>query len=208
MSVQLPGWFSIVRNNLCHRTGIEALKKIFDSGAIMANDGTFPDTYPQSKGSFARLQNMVSLFDFSNQTEDECLKQIHDWYRFFFDHRPVTIVILLDRKTLTANLMTNEKAVEITKGAFDSIFLPYVEAFYPQPIPCQAFTGYLIICSVYETIYEYIPHRGAFPKIFEKVENFLKKYKEIYLDPLNRLEKELKNKMQRKLPKICQVHHE
>jgi hypothetical protein len=191
MPVQLPGWFSIVKNNLCHRTGIEALKNIFDRGAILPNDGKFPDTYPQSKVSFARRHNLVSLFDFEKQTENECLKQIHNWYRFFFDHKPVTIVILLDRKVLTANLMTNEKAFEITKGTFDPLFLPYVEAFYPRPVPCKAFTGYLIICGVYETIFEYLPHRGAFPEIFKKIDNFINKHQEIYLDPLNTLEKEL-----------------
>jgi hypothetical protein len=191
MTVRLPGWFSIVKNDLCHRTGIEALNNIFDTGAILPNDGTFPDTYPQSKVSFARVHNLVSLFDFEKQTEDACLKQIHDWYRFFFDHKPVTIVILLDRQILTNKIITNESAVEITKGTFDPIFLPHVEAFYPQPIPCQAFTGYLIVCGVYETIYEYIPHRGAFPEIFRTVDDFLKKYKAIYMDPLNRLEKEL-----------------
>jgi len=191
MSLRLPGWFSIVKNNLCHRTGMEALKNIFNTGAILPNDGTLPDTYPQSKNSFARIHNLVSLFDFEKQTEDECLKQIHDWYRFFFDHKPVTIVILLDREILSANLITNEKAVEITKGTFDPIFIPNVEAFYPQPVPCKAFTGYLIICGVYETIYEYIPTRGAFPEIYKKIDDFIKKHKEIYKDPLNKLEKEL-----------------
>ena len=191
MSVRLPGWFSIVKKNLCHRTGIEALKKIFDTGAIMPNGGAFPDTYPQSKGSFARIHNLVSLFDFAKQTDDECLKQIHNWYRFFFDHKPVTIVILLDRKLLDAGIITNEKAVQITKGSFDPIFIPNVEAFYPHPVPCTAFTGYLIICGVYEKIYEYIPTRGAFAEIFEKVDDFVKKHQEIYLDPLKKLEKEL-----------------
>ena len=138
-----------------------------------------------------RFHNLVSLFDFSKQTEDECLRQTHDWYRFFFDHKPITIVILLNSKLLTANLINNEKAIEITKGTFDPIFLPYVEAFYPRPIPCAAFTGYLIICGVYETIYEYIPHRGAFPDIFRKVDDFVKKHEEIYRAPLNKLEKEL-----------------
>jgi hypothetical protein len=166
MSVQLPGWFSIVKSNICHRTGMEALKNIFETGAILPNDGTFPDTYPQSEGSFARTHNLVSLFDFAKQTEDECLKQIHDWYRFFFDHKPVTIVVLLDRQILTDKMITNESAVAITKGMFDPIFIPDVEAFYPQPIPCRAFTGYLIICSVYETIYEYIPRRGVFQRFF------------------------------------------
>jgi hypothetical protein len=73
------------------------------------------DTYPQSKGSFARMHNLVSLFDFEKQTEDACLKQIHDWYRFFFNHKPVTIVILLDRQILTNKIITNESAVAITK---------------------------------------------------------------------------------------------
>jgi hypothetical protein len=137
------------------------------------------------------MHNLVSLFDFKKQTEDECLKQIHNWYRFFFDHKPVTIVILLDRKILGANLITNKSAVEITNGTFDPIFVPDFEAFYPQPVTCKAFTGYLIICGVYETIYEYIPKRDAFPEIFRKIDDFLKKYQEIYIDPLNKLENEL-----------------
>jgi hypothetical protein len=196
MSLRLPGWFSIAKTNLCHRTGTEALRKIFETGAILPNDGTLPDSYPQSKDSFARIHNMVSLFDFSKQTEDECLKQIHNWYRFFFDHKPVTIVILLDRKMLQTNIMTNEKAVQITKGTFDPIFIPYVEVFYPQPVPSRAFTGYLIICGVYETIYEYIPTRGVFPEIFEKIDEFVHKHADIYRDPLHKLEKELnKNKL-------------
>lgn len=168
-----------------------ALKNIFDTGAILPNDGTFPDTYPQSKSSFARIHKLVSLFDFEKQTKDRCLKSVHDWYRFFFDHKPITIVILLDRNTLTPKLITNEEAIEITNGTFDPIFIPYVEAFYPSPIPCQAFTGYLIICSVYEKIYEYIPQRGSIPEIFRKVDDFLKKYEDIYIDPLGALEKEL-----------------
>ena len=170
---------------------MEALKNIFNTGAILPNDGTFPDTYPQSKGSFARIHNLVSLFDFEKQTEDECLIQVHDWYRFFFDHKPVTIVILLDREILSGNLITNEKAVEITKGTFDPIFIPNVEAFYPQPVPCKAFIGYLIICGVYETIYDYIPTNGDFPEIFEKIDDFVKKHEEIYMDPFDKLEKEL-----------------
>jgi len=156
----------------------------------LPNDGTLPDTYPQSKDSFARIHNLVSLFDFENQTKAESLKQIHTWYRFFFDHKAVTIVILIDRKVLQKNIITNEKAVQITKGTFAPIFIPNVEVFYPQPVPCKAFAGYLIICGAYETIYEYIPTRGAFAKIFEKIDDFVKKHEEIYLDPLQKLEKD------------------
>jgi len=191
MPIHLPHWFSKVRKNLCHRTGVEALRKILATGAILPNDGSFPDTYPQSKYSFARVYKMVSLFDFENQSNDETLYQIHNWYRFFFDHNPVTIVILLDRKQLAAKLIPNAKAMEITQGTFEPIFIPHVEVFYPESIPCDAFVGYLIICGVYETIYEYIPYGEAAPEVFEKIDDFVKQHQSIYSDPLSVLEKDL-----------------
>lgn len=191
MSVSLPEWFSILRKDICHRTGLEGLKNIMDTGGIRPNDGTFPDTYPQSKQSYARVHHYVSLFDFKTQTDDECLSQIHNWYRFFFDRQPVTIVILLERKFLAPKLISNEKAVQDTKGTHNPIFLPFVEVFYPEPIPCDAVTGYLIICGVYERLYEYIPHAGAFPGIFSKIDDFIKKHQDIYLNPLGHLEKDL-----------------
>ena len=191
MSIRLPDWFPIVKNSLCHRTGIGALRNILKTGAIFPNDGSFPGTYPQSKISFARVHNLVSLFDFEKQTDAEGIEQIHNWYRFFFDHKPVTIVILLDRAQLTANLIPNAKAVEVTKGKFEPLFIPYVEAFYPKPIPYEAFTGYLIICEAYETIYEYIPKTDAVPTIFEKIDDFVNKHKDVYIDPLSVLEKDL-----------------
>jgi len=192
MYLKLPSWYSIVKNNICHRTGIKALKGIFDTGAILPNDGRFPDSYPQSKRSFARIHKLISLFDFNNQTDEESGKTVRNWYRFFFDHKPVTIVILLDRKILCADLITNKDAVEITKGSFDPIFLPDVEAFYPKQIPCNAFTGYLMICSACESIYEFITHIGLFPEFFMMADDFVKRYKEIYKDPLKKLEQELK----------------
>jgi hypothetical protein len=191
MFVKLPNWYRLIRNSICHRTGIEGLKGIFKTGAIIPNDGSLADTYPQSKISYARYHNLISLFDFKNCNEDECLNQIHDWYRFFFDHEPVTVVILLSRQCLETKLIPNEKAVKDTKGTFDPIFIPNLEVFCPEPIPCDVFKGYLVICGVYEKIYEYYQHDGIFPEIFDKIDNFLKKHEALYADPLGQLEKDI-----------------
>ena len=191
MSIILPDWFSIVRKEICHRSGVEGLKSILETGAIRPNDGSFPDTYPQSQDSYARVNQYVSLFDFKALTDEECVGQMYHWYRFFFDHKPVTIVILLDRQSLAAKLIPNEKAQEDTRGRDYPIFLPGVEVFYPEPIPCKLFTGYLIICGVYEQIYEYITYDGASPGIFDRINRFMEKHKEIYRDPLGRLEEDL-----------------
>lgn len=191
MSVKLPNWFGVIKNSLCHRTGIEGLRGIFKMGAIIPNDGSIADTYPQSRMSYARHNGLVSLFDFENYSEGECLDHIYDWYRFFYDHKPVTVVILLRRKFLQSKLIANEKAVKDTKGTFDPIFIPNLEVFYPEPIPCDSFEGYLLICSVYETIYEYYRHDGIYAGIFNKIEEFILKNKDIYADPFGQLERDI-----------------
>jgi hypothetical protein len=191
MPIELPNWYRLIKHSLCHRTGIEGLKGIFKSGAIIPNDGSLPDTYPQSKMSYARNHNLVSLFDFDNSNEVECLNQIHEWYRFFFDHKPVTVVILLNRQPLESKLIPNEKAVKDTKGDFFPIFIPHLEVFYPEPIPGDVFKGYLIVCGVYEKIFAYYEHEGIFKELFDKIDNFLKSHKELYADPLGKIEKDI-----------------
>ncbi len=193
MTLKLPDWHRLIRNSICHRTGIEGLKGIFKTGAIIPNDGSLVDTYPQSKISYSRFYKLVSLFDFKNCNEDECLNQIHDWYRFFFDHSPVTVVILLKRQSLESKLIPNEKAVKDTKGTFDPIFIPNIEVFCPEPIPGDVFKGFIVICGVYEKLYEYYQYDGIFPGIFDKIDNFLKKNEDLYADPLGQLEKDIDN---------------
>ena len=191
MAVVLPDWFSIVRKEICHRTGVQGLKKILETGAIRPNDGSFADTYPQSKESYARAKGYVSLFDFGALTDEECVGGMVHWYRFFFDQKPVTMVLLLDRPSLSDRLIPNRRAQEDTNGGDAPIFLPDVEVFYPGQIPCAVFTGYVIICGVYERLYEYIPCHGPFPGVFDRVDAFLKKHEDVYRDPLGHLEKDL-----------------
>ena len=121
----------------------------------------------------------------------ECRSQIHNWYRFFCDRQPVTIVLVLDRLALAPDLITNHQASTMAQGQDNLILLPLVEAFYPRPIPCSTIKGYLIICSPYETIFEYFPKTGIFNGIFKRVDDFILKHAHIYLDPLNQFEKDI-----------------
>ena len=191
MSIKLPDWYQFIKHSICHRTGIEGLKGIYKTGSIIPNDGSLTDTYPQSHVSYARYHQLVSLFDFAGSTEDDSRNQIHEWYRFFHDQKPVTIIILLDRLALNAKIISNEKAYVDTRSTYKPIFIPHLEVFYPEPIPCDFFKGYLIICGVYETVYEYYPCSGIFPEIFKKIDEFVEIHAELYVDPLKRLEKDL-----------------
>jgi len=87
----------------------------------------------------------------------------------------------------------NEKAVKDTKGTFDPIFIPNLEVFCPEPIPGDFFRGYLVICGVYEKIYEYYQRDGIFPGLFDEIDNFLNEHEDLYADPLGQLEKDIDN---------------
>ena len=78
-----------------------------------------------------------------------------------------------------------------TKSTFVPIFIPNLEIFCSDPIPRDAFRGYLVICGVYEKLYEYYQHDGIFPELFDKIDNFLKKHEALYADPFGRLEKDI-----------------
>jgi hypothetical protein len=178
--VNFPEWFSIVKKELCHRRGINGLKGIFETGAIRPNDGSFPDTYPQSRVSYARIHNLVALFDFENATKEQLLEQMDNWFKFFFDRKPVTIAIMLSRKFLSKKLISYKVAAKERGKQYHQTIIPHVEAFYPEPIPCEVITGYLIICAVDESIYKYLPHKGAFPRIFDRIDEFVKIHNKVY----------------------------
>ena len=118
MSENLPEWFSYLKRGLCHRRGIGGLRNIIDTGFIRPNNGSFPDTYPQSKHSYARANNLISLFDFETPTEKQILQQMDNWYSFFVDHKPVVVALTLNRHILSSKLISNEKAVENTQGKY------------------------------------------------------------------------------------------
>jgi hypothetical protein len=187
LPVCFPEWFSIVKKELCHCTTRNGLKGIFKSGKILPNDGRFPDSFPKSQNSYGRINNLISLFDFKSATDQECEIGLGDWYGSYFVNskkrkkEPVSISILLSRKMLASKLISYKKAwADIRSKKIWVQPIPYVEAYYPEPIPCDAITGYLLICAVSGSLYDYIQHKGPFPGIFDKIDGFVEKHKKAY----------------------------
>ncbi len=104
------------------------------------------DTYPQSKFYFASFKSYVSLFDFSAAQYKQLISIHHTWGGFFFDQKPITIVLRLSKEELLDKLIPNSAAKldnPEKKG-----YIPYVEAWYPEPIPFNAILGLIISFDV------------------------------------------------------------
>jgi hypothetical protein len=131
--------FPLLRCGIYHRTKIKSYYAIQASGSIMPNRGQFEFTYQQSEHSFGFQNGYISLFDFESTTEEYCISTQDTWVSFFFDCSPITIVLRLDRDMLDERLIPNSAA---PKGAF---FIPYVDVWYPEPIPVAAIKNYIIV---------------------------------------------------------------
>lgn len=135
--------FPLLRQGIYHRTSIKNYRQICEVGYILPNDGTFPFTYPQSKNSYAFTKGYIALFDFETASVKQCVSQCDKWSSFFTDQKPVTVVLRLDRKQLEDKLKPN--CVRPKPGDEDyKIAIPFVEVWYPEPIPVSAIQSRII----------------------------------------------------------------
>lgn len=110
----------------------------------MPNTGEFPYSYPQSKFYFGPSKGYVCLFDFESATEEECIAIHHTWGHFFSDHKPATIVIMLNREKLGDELIPSSAAPQLGNGEYRGR-IPFVEVWYPKPVPISAIDGYIVV---------------------------------------------------------------
>jgi hypothetical protein len=126
---------------------VSGYKGICRSGYIIPNTGDFAFTYPQSEKSYASTNGYISLFDFESVNEE--LDEEHiiltslTWIQFFFDQHPVTIVLELSRHELASRLIPNSCGPRVGSKEY-SIYIPYVEAWYPEKIPVSAIRNYIL----------------------------------------------------------------
>jgi hypothetical protein len=138
--------FPLLRQGIYHRTSIESYRGIRKDGYIIPNDGRFSFTYPQSEHSYAFANGFVSLFDFESVTIEHCILIQSTWMDFFVDFTPATILLKLDRRKLKEKLIPNEAAPK--PGSKDyRVFIPYVEVWYPEPIPLSVIQNYIVVLS-------------------------------------------------------------
>lgn len=136
--------FPLLRTGIFHRTGIEGYRGIRQLGHILPNKGQFPYSYPQSKFYYGPSKGYVCLFDFESAAEKDCIAIHHTWGHFFSDHQPATVALRLNRQILGSELLPNSAAPKLGTEGYKS-YIPYIEAWYPRPIPLAAVDGYILI---------------------------------------------------------------
>jgi len=166
--------FPLLRQGIYHRTSIENYQLICKGGYILPNDGNFRFTCSQSQHSYAFAKRYISLFDFETVPVDHCIMTRHIWSSFFVDQEPATVILKLDRTQIEDKLIPNH--VRPKPGSPDyKIAIPFVEVWYPRPIPVSAIQSRIIAScpSIFEKISfeEYDNSRVA---EFENVVNTLK----------------------------------
>lgn len=142
----LPDLYPILRGGVFHRTGIKNYHQIKRDGFIFPNTGKYQFTYESSKRSFAFHQGYISLFDFIQPTVQQCIITCHNWEGFFCDQKPVTVVFKLNSEKLADKMKPNSIGPPHKQS---ELYLPFVEAWYPDPIPFS-FTD-KFICSFHST---------------------------------------------------------
>jgi len=160
---------------LFHRTNIEGYRGIRKHGRILPNQGQFPFTYPQSKISLAFSKGYTSLFDFGSVRDRDCISNHHNWGGFFFDQKPITIILCLNRGALSKKLIASSSVPKLGEPGY--IFrIPYVEAWYPEPIPFGAIDG--VIFTIHHgfgegpLLFEFAKREmDLFEKIIDEIQN-------------------------------------
>lgn len=145
----LPAFYWEIGDSPCHVTSLEALRSILVDGKIHPNRcGHYPVTFPQSNVSVGRKLGAVCLFDFAS-ADELAARRYRQWVSFFYKHRPVTVVLCLDRAHLPQLLtQTTAKDVLDEPVADLGVCFPRVEAWHLGEIPVSAIARCLVYCTV------------------------------------------------------------
>lgn len=134
----------IVRDGLWHSTTTEGFIGIVESGKILpSSTENKPFSYPQTENSYALLKRYVAVFDFYAATDEQMHEHYHGKWSSFFPLKGPTIALKLDRDQLKDRLIPNSTAEE--EVGIKKMLIPFVEAWYPVPIPLKAVSGALLL---------------------------------------------------------------
>jgi len=170
----LPNLYPYLKGNIFHRTCIKSYFSIIRDGYINANKGQYKYTYDASGQSYSSYKEWIALFDFIRPTLKDCIMMYHMWSRFFFDQKPATVVLQLDAQKLSDKLIPNTRGPKIGSKNY-KLFLPHVEAWYPDPIPINFITA--MYCSYYD--------QNKQESVFKKFDKFESLKFEEYLRSFN-----------------------
>ncbi|MCK5058854.1 MAG: hypothetical protein KAT34_19560 [Candidatus Aminicenantes bacterium] len=139
--------FKVLCKGLYHCTSIENYYKIVEDGFLRPNEGQFNFTFPQSENSFGYSKGCISLFDFESTREEYAISQHMKWRGFFICWKPATILLNFCHQFCKDKLIPNSsrpRPGDKNKNYKNAI--PYVEVWYPEPIPVKAIQNRIIVC--------------------------------------------------------------
>lgn len=170
-------------DSLWHRTSLAGLRGILEAACIYPNDGypkagRFPMTYGQSRLSYGRAINAISLFNFDSATEEEILLHSWKWGPFLTDQRPITVWIDVPRSRLDSRLLSSSLDFKgnrlpyiptpageehlFPRDTYIPTFIPYVEAWHRGPIAAELFVHFLVFGRPQLTVeYGYVSARSG-----------------------------------------------
>jgi hypothetical protein len=129
------------------------LVSILRDRALLPNDGRFPETYPQSKASYAKQLGAISLFDFDTEPVDSILDVAWKYVQFFRDQGAATIMIRIRRSALNNDRLiipsrvpnSAKPRIEVDGRHVLPIWIPHVEVLHIGQIHTRAFCEYLVM---------------------------------------------------------------
>lgn len=134
----------IVRDGLWHSTTAEGFIGIVESGKILPSSAERePFSYPQTENSYALLKGYVAVFDFYAATDEQIRGHYDGKWDGFFPLKQFSIALELDRAQLRERLIPNSQAKE--EVGYKKMWIPFVEAWHPIPIPLKAISGALVL---------------------------------------------------------------
>lgn len=161
------GTLNNLMKGIYYRLSIKHFQSVCKSGVIEAKK-EFQPHWPATPHSVSYNYTYIPLFDFESAGEKRSREMIDSWIFFFSDLKPVTIILKLDREALPE--IISNPYVKKTDGFPDPPYLLYihwVEAWYPKPIPISAITGcYLSRPHKIATLYSFQETKEIIAKEF------------------------------------------
>jgi hypothetical protein len=136
-------FWDILRPGIWHATSPAGFEGILATKSIEPNPGDRSFSFPQTGNSYALATGGVALFDFGSSSEEECISCHWKWTDFFYQWKPVTFVLGLERTAICAGLVANAQARR--EVGFSKVWIPWVEAWHKGPIPLAAIEKVLLV---------------------------------------------------------------
>jgi len=169
--------FNELRKGYIHVTSIKSYTKIIADRYIRPNYNNYPFTFPQTVNSICYLLEGISLFDFEqpNRILFENVTIDH-FSKFFTIHKPITIILQLNKNNLKDKIIPNE----VLKDK-DKTVIPNVEVCYKGKISVNHIEKCIMVCGYDKNIFVIVDGKLLKLNMINHYEKIIKeKYRELH----------------------------